>query len=70
MTASEKINKYEEEIATMKVMIYSLKQAFDDTFKALGTREADLVKTEKWEEDCRKVAKEYIKNERENEVQE
>ena len=51
-------------------MVYSLKQAFDDTFKAYGVRETDLVKTEKWEEDCRKVAKEYIAKEKENEVQE
>ena len=66
----EKIEEYEEEIATMKIMIYSLKQAFDDTYKAFGARKTDLVKTEKWEEDCRKVAKEYIKKGRENEVQE
>ena len=62
-TVSKKIEEYEEEIATMKIMIYSLKQALDDTFKALGSREVDLVKTEKWEEDCRKVAKEYIAKE-------
>ena len=67
-TVGNKIEEYEEEIATMKIMIYSLKQGIDDMLKAFGARKT--VKTEKWEADCRKVAKECIKKEKGNEVQE
>ena len=57
----------QEEIATMKIMIYSLKQAIDDILKAYGSRQKDLVDTTKWEKECRIEAKKLLK-ENKNEI--
>ena len=59
MTMGEKIDQYEEEIATMKVMIYSLHQSIDDI--CYGLTKQHVFDKEKWEKECRKVAKSYIK---------
>lgn len=60
MTASEKIDQYVEEIATMKVMIYSLHKSLDDIVHSLTKQHIEDM--QKWEDECRKVAKNYIKN--------
>ena len=58
-----------EAMGTMQVMIYSLKQAIDDILEAMGATKKELADTNKWEEECRKVARElYLKEDDEDEV--
>lgn len=49
------MNKLEEELATMKIMIYSLHSSINDIVKAVSGEE--IVPIEEWEKECKKIAK-------------
>lgn len=55
------MSKLELELATMKVMIYSLHNAINDLCKALTNNE--ITELENWENDCVETAKSILKKE-------
>ena len=55
------MSKLELELATMKVMIFSLHIAINDLSKSLtGT---EITELEKWEKECEEIAQTYLKKE-------
>ena len=55
------MNNLELELATMKVMIFSLHDAINDLCKSLTGK--DITELEKWEKECEEIAQIYLKKE-------
>lgn len=55
------MSKLELELATMKVMIFSLHDAINDLCKSLTGKE--ITELEKWEKECEEIAQKYLKRE-------
>lgn len=55
------MSKLELELATMKVMIFSLHVAINDLCKSLTGKE--ITELEKWEKECEEIAQKYLKRE-------
>lgn len=55
------MNNLQLEIATMKLMIFSLHNAINDLCKSLTGKE--ITKLEKWEKECKEIAQIYLKKE-------
>ena len=55
------MSKLKLELATMKVMIYSLHDAINDLCKLLTNIE--ITELEEWENDCVEIAKSLLKKE-------
>lgn len=60
----KKDNNYLTEIATLKVMVFSLFDAIQDTLRALG---GTTMEKKEWQKACEKTAKEILKGAKENE---
>lgn len=55
------MNNLRLELATMKIMIYSLHNAINDLCKSLTGQE--ITELEKWEKECKEMAQIYLKKE-------
>ena len=60
------MERLELELATMKIMIYSLKDCCESIYKALD-KKYKIVENDVWEKDCENVAKDYLKKIKESE---
>ena len=54
------MNNLRLELATMKIMIFSLHGAINDLCKSLTGKE--ITELEKWEKECEEMAQKYLKN--------
>lgn len=55
------MNNLQLEIATMKIMIFSLYNSINDLCKSLTGKE--ITKLEKWAKECEEIAQIYLKKE-------
>lgn len=55
------MNNLELQLASMKVMIFSLHNAINDLCKSLTGIE--ITELEKWEKECEEIAQKYLKKE-------
>ena len=55
------MNNLKLELATMKIMIFSLHNAINDLCKSLTGKE--IIELEKWEKECEETVQNYLKKE-------
>lgn len=55
------IKELEKELATMKIMIYSLHNAVDEIVKSLSVNGKGIEELGSWEKECEKCAKLMLK---------
>lgn len=61
MSTNEALKRIKEELVTMKIMVYSLKDANDKILRAISSK-SKIVDTDEWEEACKDAARRTLKN--------